>query len=373
MQRHAKTSRTQVAKSTFRSKRSKLKRKIRNTRLCSWEVTEQAQEKLRLIKFPKHRVTRANDFVSAKRVQIKAPRIIDYYSRYTFEETNKFIQGVVSCVRDSKRRVFIDFSNTEKISAAAMLSLLAEVDILTKLSSHGKWAISFGHPKESKVESILKQVGFYDIVGKEKRETIDYDDVTFWKYCSGKCSEPLIAKPILEEIKNELEKRASKKLYRGFVEAMSNSVEHAYLEDPLHCEENNTAKWWTFAGIKDRKLTVVICDKGVGIPATLPKTQGVSKLNDILTSLGYKTHKITDGKYIRAATSLRRTRTGSKNRGKGLSDIKAVIDTIGKGSLLIFSNKGGYRYKAQKIVDGGITDYKTSVCGTIIEWTIPLD
>lgn len=360
----------------YRSKRSSIKQKIRRCHNESWRIKESLFEKLRLYKYPKHKITRARDnkATNNRTVTLIAPKYIDYYSHRTFDKTNKFIDEIVDAVRNEQRKVFVDFSQTEKISAAAMLSLLAEVDVLTKQSIHGKHAVSFNHPKEEKIESILKQVGLYDVVGKEKRETKEFDDVTFWQYCSGSCSEPLIAKPIFDELSEMLKgTQGSKKLYRGFVEAMSNSVEHAYIDDSEHCEEDRTAKWWAFAGVKNRELAVVICDKGVGIPNTLPKTQGVSKINDILESFGYKHHKITDGKYIKAATSLTKTRTLAKHRGKGLTDIKAVIDSIGKGSLLIFSNKGEYRYKAQKTLDGVIMDYKTSVGGTIIEWTIPLD
>ncbi|EGR2016759.1 ATP-binding protein [Vibrio cholerae] len=357
-----------------RNRKSFIKKKIQKCQLESWKVKEKWSYKLRLYKYPKHKITapRKNAHVG-RRVFLVAPSFIDYYNKSTFDKTNKFINDIVDVVRNENRKVFIDFSQTKKISAAAMLSLLAEVDVLTKQSVHGKYAISFNHPKDEKTESILKQIGFYELVGKEMRDTKEFDDVTFWRYCSGSCSEAIIAKPIFDELSETLKgTQGSKKLYRGFVEAMSNSVEHAYLDDSVHCEEDRTAKWWAFAGIKNNELAVVICDKGVGIPRTLPKTQGVDKINDLLETLGYKHHKVTDGKYIKAATSLTKTRTLERHRGKGLTDIKAVIDSIGKGSLLIFSNKGEFRYKAQKTLDGVIMDHKTSVSGTIIEWTIPL-
>ena len=350
-----------------------LKRKLKHSSLEKSEVKEKIHNKLRLMKYPNHYITRPRNYHPNKRILIMAPKHIDYYHRNNFDSTNKFINDIQDCLKNKKRKIFINFSDTETITAAAMLSLLAEVDVLTKKSHHGRTSISFNHPKKEKLESVLKQIGFYDLLEKEKRKSADFEDVTFWNYCSANCSEPMIAKPMLEEIAKELQGTQSKKLYRGFIEAMSNSVEHAYLDDDEHCEEDNTAKWWAFAGIKERELTVVLCDKGVGIPKTLPKTQGVSKINDILTTLGYEHFNITDSKYIKAATNLSKTRTGQKHRGKGLTDIKAVIDSIGKGSLLIYSNKGEFRYKAQKVVDGVIIEHKTSVSGTIIEWMIPLD
>lgn len=331
----------------YRNRKSKHKKLVSNTiKSANWEDVQDNIRKKVLVKYPKVKISRKSKVTSvSKRVKFYAPTSINYYSKKEFEITNKFIIDIRDCALKGYK-VFIDFSRTKKISAAAMLSFLAEVDVLIKKSQHGTHTISFSHPKEEKIESILVQVGFYDLLKKNKRETKSYDDVTFWKYTSGICSEPLLAKEMIVEIKKELEKVATRKLYRGFIEAMSNSVEHAYLDDNEHSEEEKTAKWWTFAGIKDNQLTIVICDKGVGIPATLPRTQGVSTLKSLLFKIGVKSiHNVKDSAYIKASTSLFETRTGERNRGKGLNDIKSVIDSIGEGFMGIFSNNGRYIYK----------------------------
>lgn len=362
-----------IKKRQLRAKKHKLKRKLLNSYACSWETIEKAKNALRLAKFPHHKLKRANSFVSNKRIPLLVPQYVDYYHNKNCEATNNFLNQLRDCTQLGQRRVYLNFNSTTYISAAAMLSLLAEVDVITKKSPHGTRVISFNHPKEPKIESILKQVGFYDLLKKEKRETPDYDDVTFWKYTSGVCSEPILAKSMIEDIKIELESKASKKLYRGFVEAMSNSVEHAYKYDNKHCERDQTAKWWTFAGIKGAELVVVICDKGVGIPKTLPITQGASSLSNLFKRLGFDPLRVKDSTFIKAASSLTKTSTGKTNRGKGLTDIKSVIDSIGAGVLSIFSNQGRYIYKGDKgAVKELMHDYKDSVSGTIIEWTIPL-
>lgn len=364
-----------VRKLEFRNKLSKLKRNLRNNMVSSgWECVEAARKKVLNIKKPKAKIFKRKKLITTnKRISFVAPVSINYYKESEFELMNKFLINLRDCIMKG-HRVFIDFSNTKKISAAAMLSFLAEVDVLTKKSKHGYNAINFSHPKEKKIESILNQVGFYDLLRKNKRETENYDDVTFWKYTSGSCSEPLLAKEMIIEIKKELEQKSSKKLYRGFTEAMSNSVEHAYVDDISHSEEDDTAKWWTFAGIHEKRLTVVICDKGVGIPATLPKTQGVSVLKRIFDTLGVSLANVKDSVYIKASTTLKETRTGAQNRGKGLNDIKSVIDSIGDGFMGIFSDKGRYIYKGKTgNINEVLLDYKTSVNGTIIEWTIPCE
>lgn len=362
-----------IKKRDFRRRKYRLKRKLLNSYSCSWVVIEKAKSNLRLIKYPHHKIVRPHGFSSNKRIPLQVPERVDYYNKKECESTNVFLDRLRDCAMNGQRRIHLDFTSTNFISAAAMLSLLAEVDVITKKSPHGTKAISFNHPKDPKMESVLKQVGFYDLLKKDKRDTPEYDDVTFWKYTSGVCSEPILAKSMIEEIKNELERKASRKLYRGFVEAMSNSVEHAYTYDSVHCEQDQTAKWWTFAGIKGTDLVVVICDKGVGIPQTLPITQGASSLSTLFKTLGFDPMKVKDSTFIKAASSLTNTSTGKTNRGKGLTDIKSVIDSIGAGVLSIFSNHGRYIYKGDKgAVKEVMHDYKHSVSGTIIEWTIPL-
>ncbi|CAI1509290.1 ATP-binding protein [Serratia fonticola] len=365
-----------VNKRAFRSKISSLKRKFRNSiDSAGWEVRETLLYKLHNAKHPNISNARKRfKKVANKRVILKAPKFIDYYNDGNIDVTNRFLGVLRNCVGTSKRRVFIDFSETKLISAAAMLSFLAEVDVLTKKSNDGVNSISFAHPKDEKIESILKQVGFYDLLKKEKRETKEYEDVVFWKYTSGICSEPMLASEMIRDIKKELEAKNSRKLYRGFIEAMSNSVEHAYIDDNEHNIEEKTAKWWTFAGIKDSNLIVVICDKGVGIPATLPKTQGVTFLTNFFKNIGISLHNVRDSTYIKTAAMLAKTRTGQVHRGKGLTDITSVIDSIGVGVLSIFSNNGRYIYKGnQGVVRELVKDYKSSVCGTIIEWSIPFE
>ncbi|PSN08543.1 ATP-binding protein [Siccibacter turicensis] len=364
-----------ITKKTRRTHISRLKKLVSNSlNSASWEIVEHNRRKLRLGLSLKEKYNpRVKLKVSNKRVIFFAPEKIDYYQGKNYELTNKFLGEIHDCIKKG-RRIFIDFRNTKKISAAAMLSFLAEVDVLIKKHKHGYRCINFSHPYNEKIESILIQVGFYELLRKQKRTTKEFEDVTFWKYTSGSCSEPILAKEMMGEIKKELAQRASKKLYRGFTEAMSNSVEHAYIDDKEHTETDDTAKWWTFAGIRDKQLIVVICDKGVGIPKTLPKTQGVSSLRALIANLGYSLDNVKDSIFIKASTEVQKTRTGERYRGKGLKDIKSVIDSIGTGYMSIFSNRGRYIYKGHSGNINEVTfDQKSSVRGTIIEWSIPCD
>jgi hypothetical protein len=356
-------------KRTNRKLVSKLKRLKESARNESWDIQEVKTLSVKHKKYIKRKSNLAKALIhSDKKVVLPAPEVIDYYNASNYRKTNLFIANIIDCVKRAKRRVFIDFDKTEKISAAAMLSLLAQIETLISMKAiKGKSPISFSHPKTDKVKSILNQVGFYDLLNKQPGNIEKFDDVNFWHHTSGYCADPSKARPMLDEISKEIKTRQSKKLYRGFIEAMANSVEHAYPNDgPCN-------KWWTFAGVKDGNLIVAICDKGVGIPATLPNTQSPSTLKALLKTMNLDFSQIKDSAFIKAATSPKSSSTKKRHRGKGLKDIMSVIKTTRKGYLSIFSNHGRFKYMGEsKALEIVINDFNTSVCGTIIEWCIPL-
>ncbi len=361
-----------IAKRIQRNLKSHLKKKLQNVyKTGDWQIALKYRDALNRKHKPSvSKRLHIERLCKNSRVKIHAPKQIDFYNVHNFEVVTAFLTRIRKCVRGGGR-VFINFSQTEYISAAAMLSFLAEIEVLITESPLGQRVIAFSHPENDKVESILKQVGFYGLLKKAERQTKEYDDVTFWKYASGVCSEPVLAKEIFAEVKQEIQMAGSKKLYRGFVEAMSNSVEHAYAVVKQLGDGGATSKWWAFAGIKDGNLIFVICDKGVGIPNTLPATQK-GNIDTIFKLLGIIGRK--DSSFIKAATNLSKTSTLLPNRGKGFKDIKSVIDTHDSARLSIFSNRGRYMYKG---VDRGkikeiAYDYKHSVNGTIIEWLLPL-
>lgn len=357
-------------KRTRRNLWSRLKREKYNARHENWEIQEIKALSVNYKRRLKRKSNIAKAIINAnKKVVMYVPEYIDYYTAKNFRITNLFLGNIADCILRAKRRVFLNFDRTEKISAAAMLSLLAQVEVLVASNVvKGKSPISFSHPRSKKVKSILNQVGFYGLLSKSVGSVESFDDVNFWHHTSGECADPSRARPMLEAISKEIKTSNSKKLYRGFIEAMANSVEHAYPEaGPCN-------KWWTFAGVRKGKLVVVLCDKGVGIPTTLPYTQSPSTLRKILSKLNVDFNHIKDSAYIKAATSLQSSSTKKKHRGKGLKDVMSVIRSTGEGYLSIFSNSGRFKYMGQnRAVESTINDYNTSINGTIIEWSIPLE
>ncbi|HCD1256033.1 ATP-binding protein [Citrobacter amalonaticus] len=304
--------------------------------------------------------------IAYKRKSIPAPQYIDFYYEHNYTKTVSFFNKIRK--ESQRNKISINFDETTIITASAMICFLSEVDLILKTSPFKSKAITFKHPKNEKTESILKQVGFYDLVGKESRKTKVFDDVSYWNYASGAKSELQKTQSAMIEIENKIGRAAKRKLYKGFSEAMANSVEHAYYD----ADDEIATKWWAFAGVHKDKLIVVICDKGIGIPSSLPIKWGADLVNKTLGLLNIKTK--TDSALIKAATRMGKTRTNQNNRGKGLSDVLSIINQFKVGNLSIFSNKGYYRYYGENgVAKDKLTEHNLSMCGTIVEWSIPLD
>jgi len=77
-----------------------------------------------------------------------------------------------------------------------------------------------------------------------------------------------------------------------------------------------------------------------------------------------------DSAYIRVAFELGKSRTKAQHRGKGLQELKTVIEGVG-GWLQVLSNNGLYRYAVNG--KGETTrDFADSIFGTVISWQVPV-
>ena len=130
-----------------------------------------------------------------------------------------------------------------------------------------------------------------------------------------------------------------------------------------------------FAQEKNGRLSVVICDLGIGIPNSLPKTHEAGLVRRTLEafSRAAKLKGYRDVDFIRAALEIGKSRTQQPGRGYGVAQLRAVIESIEEGSLRIFSNRGCYTYSKKLGNDIEKHDeYRTSIHGTLIEWSVPL-
>ncbi|MBT8419230.1 MAG: ATP-binding protein, partial [Gammaproteobacteria bacterium] len=110
---------------------------------------------------------------------------------------------------------------------------------------------------------------------------------------------------------------------------------------------------------------VVFCDLGIGIPESLPKKQP-SVWQRISEKFGANPK---DSQVISEAILHSTSRTGYAHRGKGLNQLTNILSQTPGGNLRLYSNYGCYTLRDDKRY---LRDYKTTINGTLISWSLPI-
>lgn len=309
------------------------------------------------------------------RLVCKVPEVLDLqenrahtYAVATACRTNCIVHG---------KRTLLDFSATKLISSAAVLYLVAEIDRCRKVSGVAMLTGTF--PRDKRLNRQMRDSGFYDALGVkceiEQKEGVF--PVEYIKVQSGTQADGRLAVQLRQALLGPHEERLAKdkrgSFFRGLTEAMTNVSQHAYPDDldvgPIKVIKKG---WWMLGHINklSKQLKIMIVDQGIGIPRSLPRNH-----KDVLPSLlALLKLDSSDGAMIHAAMELGRSRLEQTHRGKGLNDLKQIIDLCQAGTLRILSKKGEYIYRvrAGKSVSV-VSAHDEALNGTLVEWSIPLD
>lgn len=309
-----------------------------------------------------------------------APAYLDMYNPKNHTNFIRFkqdLQKQAKIVANSgpSAALRICFRNTSHITAAAGLLMIATVDNIKNQYKSIKFKVTRppnrrqGHESLNLVDSVLDHIGFYKLIDHEHiKRRCNAKSVTCWSYAYGDNASGEIAAKLIQNLSSYGIK--TNKLYRSCFEAVANACEHAYTDKIVPDIPFKLKRWWFFVGVLNDKITVLICDLGHGIPNTLEVTQDESLLTKIWNKLHLNSKPSEDCTLIRASTMVKETRTKEVYRGKGGADVKTFVDETENSSLIIFSNKGTYRYQG-KDKPSRAYDNSLSTGGTIIEWTIP--
>lgn len=311
-----------------------------------------------------------------------APAKIDLYKPRLHKEFVDFkhdLEAKAKAISQSNyvKNLRICFRNTTHITAAAGLLMVATVDNL--LSKYPQLTFKVTRPPnrrtdpgtktENLVDSVLVHLGFYKLIGHANiKRRCDAKSVTCWQYAYGDDASGEIAATLIQKLATYGVK--TNKLYRSCFEAVANATEHAYTDKIAPEKPFNLKRWWFFVGVLNDKITVLICDLGHGIPNTLEVTQSTTMLERLWAKLNFPSKPTNDCELIKASTIVKETRTKEEFRGKGGTDIKTFVDQTEDSSMIIFSNRGFYKYLGADKPAVAL-DNKMSVGGTIIQWTIP--
>jgi hypothetical protein len=225
----------------------------------------------------------------------------------------------------------------------------------------------------------MRDSGFFDVLGVKasldaapKVFPLEYIKVQSGTQADGRLAVEL-RRALFGPREELLPKDKKGSFFRCLTEAMTNVAQHAYPDDwDVGSIKVIKKGWWMLGHINKlrKELKIMIVDQGIGIPRSLPRTH-----KDILpTLLAALQLEVSDGAMIEAAMEVGRSRMGQTHRGKGLNDLKQIIDLCRDGTLRILSKKGEYVYRVR---DGRSVSlargHDVSLNGTLVEWTIPLD
>lgn len=301
-------------------------------------------------------------------VLLVAPEKLCLLQKRTRKRLISFASSIHRLVSKGKKNVWLDFGPTRKVVADGMIYLHAEISRLLEVVDGVD--IKSSPPADKKVGQVFNRVGFSRLVKCNIRRAPEcqHKDVAGWFSAAGQGVYAAKCGSILDQYEGRIAPALSRELFKGMSEAMTNSHQHAYIDErgDFFSHAEFYKPWWLFSHEDDGRLSVVLCDLGIGIPKTLPKTKP-SWFGRLRSFFG---KELTDSKTIEEAVKDSITRTHKDYRGKGLRQIVETINSSSDGEIFILSNKGCYHYKSGEEPD--LTDYSTSIRGTIIAWRVAI-
>jgi hypothetical protein len=294
----------------------------------------------------------------------KAPRIFDLSERITRSKLIVRIEDLKQMLSQAETSICLDFSNVEKFYADGVLLFWAELNRSIQKRTCGIQGITCIAPTNHKIAQVLKQIGFYDLIGSPQTVTPIDEDVINWRVAHGSKADGSKYEEVLGNFDGNIAAPLQEHLYTGITEAMTNVANHAYFL-PRSGEQtlSKSKDWWMFSQYRQGTLTVSFVDLGSGIPVTLP-SKNPSLWKKIKTFVKHGRRR--DGAAIEFAIGDSISRTRLAHRGKGLGQIVSVIQSANNGAISIFSNYGRY-------ARGQSYNYQDSIKGTMICWNMSID
>ena len=166
----------------------------------------------------------------------------------------------------------LSVNQIEYNSPSAALVLASEVD---RWNQRIKGRIRAELPSwQPEIKQLLCEMGYFELLKIPKPEVDDSTKSTvFLKFTRGDVADPnagAIAKQFRIDVEAMVGTSIKKHfLFEGLSEAITNVGQHAYPDPTLF------RQWWLSASIdrKEKKLSIVFYDQGVGIPTTLPRAK----------------------------------------------------------------------------------------------------
>lgn len=314
-----------------------------------------------------------------------------YISIYEFEDRNSPYNQTMAFLHQIRtkyryRNCVVDFSRTEKISAAALVVVYAAIE-LAGVGRSGKASLSLSL-KSPAVNGAIKSSNLHKLISGNEI-----------KYALSSARHMPIVSSVGREQMDEIVDFIQGRIYG---DRMSPEQEHVYGDAVsetinnvrLHAypgEPNEKKRWWLMCSTFGKKLYLAIYDCGVGIPKTVVQQPWFfpllkytdPKIYDDITkdipdfdSLGIKIlnaipTRISDERLIYYSMQNDVTGTRQEKHGQGSKSIKALVNDTDGGTLWVFSNNGLYTFNEDGQLPAA-SKLKNKFPGTLVQWNIEL-
>lgn len=317
---------------------------------------------------------------------IEAPETISIYEfkdkKSNYAKTINFIRKIKD--RYKVKNCLIDFSNTSRISAAALVVIYAAIDE-AGTNRDGKADILWS-TKAKHVNDIIKSTNMLKLV---KGHAIKYslDSVRSMPIVSSVGNEQM--EEIVDFIQNRIyEDKMSPDTEHVYGDAVSETINnvglHAYPGLPA-----SEKRWWLICSTFGKELYLAIYDTGIGIPKTVVKRpwfwrtmksthpDEYEELKKIVPGLersgltAYVPAVIPDEKLIYLSMQGDVSGTKKEKHGQGSKSIMALVDKTTDGKLWVFSNGGLFNF-SKKDETPALLSLPKDFPGTLVQWNIEL-
>ncbi|MGE4431882.1 MAG: hypothetical protein AB7E05_14195 [Sphingobium sp.] len=275
-----------------------------------------------------------------------------------------------------RKNVLLDFSKTRKIDSSGMLVIVAEIDRAQRMGGHGQrffCKLPDDACEETRiVRQVLDQIDLLDRVNHppiHEEKSHFHSSVKNWRYATGTRvnEEP---GDVLEKHEGRIAPALMQKMQIGLMEAITNSLHHAYMADRNdECGPFSERRWWMFTHEADGLLQVIVCDLGIGISRSLPivwKKHFLRRFSSLFSG------EHPDVAAINIALLLGESSTKENHRGKGMHQIWNAVHESHVGGVAISSGKGHVWYNAKegRLQQGA---FGSEFMGTLISWQVSIE
>lgn len=283
--------------------------------------------------------------------------------------------------RPKRVGMYRSFEEIKIISPASALIIAAEYERIKAIRPTFVPWIANVERWDPGVFQMLREVGFFDLVGFPKRApSQSYEgNFTLLRMRSGETADTEAVGLMIDDLRSLFPSGSDLEglvhLYGAMTEAVVNVVTHAYPAGGTFAYPP-ISRWW-MTGAVDRQarwMTAVVYDQGVTIPVTLPGWQRHAGWKTRLkAAIGIDVDAANpkfDGAAIAAAVEESVSSTGEPHRGHGLAQMRMFVDQCREGHLRVMSRSGEVVFRPK----GGpeARTFSQSIGGTLIEWNVLL-